>query len=36
MIFSCNRFAIIPHMCHECKDTQAMLNFLEEVGDGRV
>lgn len=19
MIFSCNRFAIIPHMCHECK-----------------
>ena len=17
--FSCNRFAIIPHMCHECK-----------------
>ncbi len=108
MIFSCNRFAIIPHICHECKryiwiapyrrsgvwkydrfimenickqclpkfldveitynkeenmdntvtrierrsdgsyivtvngknfeceDTQAMLNFLEEVGDGRV
>ena len=21
---------------HECKDTQAMLNFLEEVGDGKV
>ena len=19
MIFSCNRFAIIPHMCHECE-----------------
>ena len=19
MIFSCNRFAIIPHMCNECK-----------------
>ena len=19
MIFSCNRFAIIPHICHECK-----------------
>ena len=107
MVFSCNRFAIIPHMCNECKryiwlesyrrsdvwkhdrfimenickqclpkfldveitykeenmdntvtrierrsdgsyivtvngknfeceDTQAMLNFLEEVGDGKV
>ena len=21
---------------HECKDTEAMLNFLEEVGDGKV
>ena len=21
---------------HECEDTQAMLNFLEEVGDGKV
>lgn len=21
---------------HECEDTQAMLSFLEEVGDGRV
>ena len=21
---------------HECKDTQAMLSFLEEVGEGRV
>ena len=20
---------------HECEDTQAMLNFLEEVGDGK-
>ena len=20
----------------ECKDTQAMLNFLEEVGDGKI
>ena len=21
---------------HECEDTQAMLNFLEEVGEGKV
>ena len=21
---------------HNCEDTQAMLNFLEEVGDGKV
>ncbi len=21
---------------HECEDTQAMLSFLEEVGDGRI
>ena len=21
---------------HECEDTQAMLNFLEEVGGGRI
>lgn len=21
---------------HECESTQAMLNFLEEVGDGRI
>ena len=21
---------------HDCEDTQAMLNFLEEVGDGRI
>ena len=21
---------------HECENTQAMLNFLEEVGDGRI
>ena len=21
---------------HECKDTEAMLSFLEEVGDGKV
>ena len=21
---------------HECEDTQAMLNFLEKVGDGRI
>ena len=21
---------------HDCEDTQAMLNFLEKVGDGRI